>query len=189
MHKQISQDTNFVCRQILTLKPIQGHQNRKLNFSDVSWSSRKPPSEDFFKEGLQYDAEPYQEGVAAGNSKFVLCELHHRGRLKDCIRRKPCVISPLPRRALNGVLWPQLQWFRHVLNKYDCTEFCSILIARTQESSRVSCFQRQWGENGALQRSITYAVQKSSRKKVSFGSLRHEPSCSHLLPNTQVASH
>lgn len=42
----------------------------------MSQSRRKPPSGDFLREGLLCDAEPYEKGVAAGNSKFVRATPH-----------------------------------------------------------------------------------------------------------------
>lgn len=76
VHKQIPQYTNPVCRQILALKPIQDHQNKKLSFSNVSWSRRKPPSEDFFEGWGALWCRALLGGIAAANSKFVWASPH-----------------------------------------------------------------------------------------------------------------
>lgn len=57
--------------QILTLKPIQDHQNRKLASAMCHRARRNHPQETYSREGLLCDAETYQKDVAAGNSKFV----------------------------------------------------------------------------------------------------------------------
>lgn len=69
-----------------------------------------------------------------------------------------------------------------------------MVAARTQELSRSCCFQRQWGKNSTVRRSVTWAFQKSSRKMILLkvtivspaGLCTSGHSQAHLLPKTHV---
>lgn len=146
VHRQISQNTDLVYKQIPILKPVQDGQNRKLTFSSVSWSRKKHPQETSPREVccvMQHHIRKVELLLAPS-----LLKLHHMGRLKNYLRNNPAVITPLPRTVLYGVLLIRalaLTALKHVLNKDERIELC--LLSGYRNCAGVCCFQRQRGKN------------------------------------------
>lgn len=84
VHRQISQNTDLVYKQIPILKPVQDGQNRKLTFSSVSWSRKKHPQETSPREVC---CVMHQEGGAAACSKPAQAAPH--GEAEELPEKQP----------------------------------------------------------------------------------------------------